>query len=78
MTLKAPPIAYPQARQTEIGQSDKNDCPCCGRPWDGLAVRVCAKCGAVLGRGHRYRMIPAGRGMVSFEHYNCRYSGEKK
>jgi len=65
---QAPPLNYGQAPQADLALDDRAHCPTCGRPWKGLAVKVCRKCGQPIGRKDRWRMVPASPGLVALEH----------
>ena len=56
--------------QADFATAGKS-CPTCGRPWDRLALRVCRRCGQVIGSYHKYHMVPAGPGLFALEHWNC-------
>lgn len=72
MTKAAPPLPYSKARQRDlVAQHGGPHCPTCGRPWDRIAIKVCRLCGDVIGRGHRFKMVPAGPGLFALEHKNC-------
>lgn len=70
--LQSPPIAYAQARQADLATSVEGACcPTCGRPWSGLGVKICRKCGDPIAAKHRFSMIPVGPGVVALEHHDC-------
>jgi predicted amidophosphoribosyltransferase len=72
MTSKAaPPIAYPDAHQRDLVTATGAHCPTCGQPWKRLAIKVCRKCGRVIGPRHKHHLVPVSAGLFAFEHRNC-------
>ncbi|TXH49010.1 MAG: hypothetical protein E6Q97_23465 [Desulfurellales bacterium] len=69
----AAPIRYPDARQSALDTSSHNAraCPTCGRDWEGIAVKVCWRCGETIRRADRHRVVPCGPGVFRYEHATC-------
>lgn len=63
-------MAYSAARQADLAVPSIA-CPTCGRPWHRIAIKVCRLCGQVIGKGHKYQMVPAGPGLFALEHHDC-------